>query len=447
MLPLPAMSLNEIKRQNILLGSLVELAQLINTDQDINTILETVKFTCMANFHPESVEIFITEDGEFRLLAGDNDGSIVRPKSDWVDALRQTGRPLNTEDLARLATTAAAPAAETPAADSEETLDLREFAVAVPVFAKEEMCGFIFLGPKSTGPYDEGDFDYLSRMSNITGTALENARLIADLRDLNVNLENKVRERTRDLEAARRTAEREREKSDRLLLNILPKEIAEEMKRSGIPEPLHYESVTVLFTDFVGFTQFAEKMSPRELVDELHECFSQFDAIMREHGLEKLKTIGDSYMCCGGIPSVNLTHPVDTVLAALKIQQEVNRTARAKEAAGRPCWQLRLGIHTGPLIAGVIGETKFAYDVWGDTVNTASRMESSGTAGKINISPSTFRLVRKFFECRYRGRIKAKNKGKLAMYYVLGIKPELAQDDDRTRPNDRFLELYEELRR
>ena len=220
-----------------------------------------------------------------------------------------------------------------------------------------------------------------------------------------------------------RNLNQERAKSDSLLLNILPASIAEELKANDSVSPRHYESASVLFTDFVGFTQIAEGMTPDELIAELDVCFSSFDAIARKHKLEKIKTIGDSYMAVGGVPAANRTHAVDSVLAALEIQNFMMELAERKKTLNRPCWQLRLGIHTGPLVAGVIGREKFAYDVWGDTVNTASRLESSGVAGRINISGATHEQVKAFFACEYRGKIPAKHKGEIDMYFVNGMKP------------------------
>lgn len=215
----------------------------------------------------------------------------------------------------------------------------------------------------------------------------------------------------------------ERAKSDSLLLNILPATVADELKTHDSVSPRHYESASVLFTDFVGFTQIAEGMTPDELIAELDTCFSRFDAIARKHKLEKIKTIGDSYMAAGGVPAANRTHAVDAVLAAFEIQRSMMELAEKKKEQNQPCWQLRLGIHTGPLVAGVIGREKFAYDVWGDTVNTASRLESSGVAGRINISGATYDQVKDFFVCEHRGKIAAKHKGEIDMYFVNGLQP------------------------
>lgn len=235
----------------------------------------------------------------------------------------------------------------------------------------------------------------------------------------------------------------ERAKSDSLLLNILPASIGDELKANDVVIPRQYESASVLFTDFVGFTQIAEGLRPEELIAELDACFGRFDAIARKHKLEKIKTIGDSYMAVGGVPVANGTHAVDSVLAALEIQRFMIELAEKKKQLNRPCWQLRLGIHTGPLVAGVIGREKFAYDVWGDTVNTASRLESSGVAGRINISGATYEQVKDLFDCEYRGKVSAKHKGEIDMYFVNAIQPPLSHD--REKPNQTFVELYNML--
>jgi adenylate cyclase len=209
--------------------------------------------------------------------------------------------------------------------------------------------------------------------------------------------------------------------SDELLLNILPEEVAEELKAKGSADAQLIDSVTVLFTDFKDFTQLAEKLGPKELVSEINECFSAFDLIMQKHGVEKIKTIGDAYMAAGGLPTPNQTHARDVVNAALAIQEYMQHYKIEKSKAGKLFFDIRIGVHTGPVVAGIVGIKKFAYDIWGDTVNTASRMESSGEAGKVNISHATYELIQHEFNCVYRGAIEAKNKGKIEMYYVESI--------------------------
>jgi class 3 adenylate cyclase/HAMP domain-containing protein len=239
----------------------------------------------------------------------------------------------------------------------------------------------------------------------------------------------------------------EKEKSDRLLLNILPEKIANELKEKGFVKPVLYESVTVIFTDFKGFTKIASNMLPEDLLEKLDMIFLQFDQICERRNIEKLKTIGDAYMCAGGLPEINITHPIDACLAAIEMQNFMNETKSIiEQISGEQFWDMRLGIHTGTVVAGVIGKTKFAYDVWGDAVNTASRMESNGSIGKINISDSTYSRVKDFFDCEYRGKIEAKNKGMIDMYFLLRIKPELSRDKEGIIPNEQFMDLYNRSR-
>lgn len=214
----------------------------------------------------------------------------------------------------------------------------------------------------------------------------------------------------------------EKDHSEHLLLNILPYETAQELKEKGYTDAQIISHVTVLFTDFKGFTQLSEKLTPNELVSVIHECFSAFDKIMGKYGVEKIKTIGDAYMAAGGLPTVNETHPKDVVSVALEIQEYMKEHIRKKKEAGLPYFEIRIGVHTGPVIAGIVGLKKFQYDIWGDTVNTASRMESSGQVGMVNVSASTKALIENDFDCKYRGEIEAKGKGKIAMYFVDRLK-------------------------
>ncbi|MEB2787020.1 adenylate/guanylate cyclase domain-containing protein [Algoriphagus persicinus] len=244
----------------------------------------------------------------------------------------------------------------------------------------------------------------------------ENLRLNEKrLEEYNANLESKVQERTLDLQM-------EKEKSDELLLNILPFNIARELKEKGSAESKKYESVTVIFTDFKGFSIIAEQMNAVELVSEIDFCFKEFDRIIEKHGIEKIKTIGDSYMAAGGIPVENTTHPFDVINAAFEIRDFIENHKEKSRLENKPIFELRIGIHTGNIVAGIVGLNKFAYDIWGDTVNLASRMESSSEAGKINVSGATYELVKDHFSCTHRGKVLAKNKGEVDMYFVERLK-------------------------
>ncbi len=231
-----------------------------------------------------------------------------------------------------------------------------------------------------------------------------------------------VRRTRNELSEKNKIINTEKERSDELLLNILPAETAEELKRTGQSEARYFEMVTVMFTDFKGFTFMAEKLSPRELVDEIDYCFKHFDQIIAKYPIEKIKTIGDAYMCAGGLPLANNTNPVDVVNAGIEIQQFMEELKNQRKAENKPYFELRIGIHTGPVVAGIVGSRKFQYDIWGDTVNIASRMESSGEVSRVNISQTTYEKVKDRFNCEYRGKIQAKNKGAIDMYFANGIR-------------------------
>jgi len=211
---------------------------------------------------------------------------------------------------------------------------------------------------------------------------------------------------------------KEKGRSDSLLLNILPIDIAEELKETGHSKAKNYEQVTVLFTDFKNFTKISETMSPDNLVAEIDYCFSAFDNIIHKHRIEKIKTIGDAYMCAGGLPSKNDSHAEDVVNAAIEIRDFMLNYKMEREQKGQTPFEIRIGINTGPVVAGIVGVKKFAYDIWGETVNTASRMETSGEVGKINISGSTYKHVKDKFNCIPRGKIHAKHIGEVDMYFV-----------------------------
>lgn len=243
------------------------------------------------------------------------------------------------------------------------------------------------------------------------------------LRTISVEIDQSrqlVADKNRELQALYAELAQEKQKSDDLLLEILPRDVAEELKYTGQVAPVFYDSASVLFADFKGFTTLAAALSPPELLRELDYFFSEFDSICDQYGLEKLKTIGDAYMCAGGIPAETAAHAHDIVSAAWHMQSSM--TAINAERAGRGIrpWQLRVGINTGPLMAGVIGKRKFAYDIWGNTVNIAARMESAGEAGRINISQTTYEKIRAHFACSHRGRIPVKNGGEVDMYFVDG---------------------------
>ena len=239
-------------------------------------------------------------------------------------------------------------------------------------------------------------------------------------------LRDEEQRKSEQLVAAVRDAENQKNIADSLLRNILPDSIARELLAKGSVDPKYFEDVTIVFTDFVGFTASTESIAAEDLVMSLHEYFTAFDRIVERYGLEKLKTIGDSYMLAGGLPVRSSSNPVDAVLACFELLRAVDELGQRE---GAPAWKVRIGAHTGPVIAGVVGIRKFAFDVWGETVNFASRMESSGMPGHINISGQTYSRVKDFFQCESRGKVLTKEKKEYDMYFVSGISPRLLEGE------------------
>jgi class 3 adenylate cyclase len=230
--------------------------------------------------------------------------------------------------------------------------------------------------------------------------------------------------RNKFIQRTKKIIEEEKNRSDNLLLNILPEETAQELKDSGKVKAKKYESVTVFFSDFKGFTSYSETLSPEALVETIGYYFSKFDVIIEKYGLEKIKTIGDAYMCAGGLPFPSDNHAENMIRAAMEIADFVSETKKDVNAKALN-FDIRIGINTGPVVAGVVGAKKFAYDIWGDTVNIASRMESASEPGKINISENTYEIIKGNFDCEYRGQLDVKNKGKMKMYFVNKLKESL----------------------
>ena len=266
---------------------------------------------------------------------------------------------------------------------------------------------------------ESGAEDYLSKPFNPVllrariGVTLERKRL----RDEEVHQQAEMKATLAELA-------QERKNAHDLLLNILPEKVALDLQQ-GHSAPMYFEDCTICFTDFVGFTLSTENMAAELVVEELHTFFTAFDMVMERYGLEKLKTIGDSYMFASGLPKRHPANPVNAVLAALELMRETQVLGERVDAPG---WKLRIGLHTGPVIAGVVGIRKFAFDIWGDSVNFASRMESSGAPNCVNISERTYSRVKDFFVCEPRGKVMTKDKREVDMYFVRGVQPNLVQD-------------------
>ena len=269
-----------------------------------------------------------------------------------------------------------------------------------PIVFMNKLYGIIYLENNiSIGAFTGDRLKVLQLLSSQMAISIQNANMYA-------NLEEKVAERTQELQL-------EKKKSDDLLFNILPEGVANELKLTGSAEAKQFDNTTVLFTDFVDFTKISESLTPKALVAEVHLCFTAFDAIMDKNGLEKIKTIGDAYLAVCGMPSEDPDHAIRAANAALDILQFIKKR---KEEGG--VFDIRIGLNSGPVVAGIVGVKKFVYDIWSDTVNTAARMENNSEPGKINISSATYHLIQDRFACTYRGMINVKSKGLIEMYFV-----------------------------
>ena len=277
--------------------------------------------------------------------------------------------------------------------------------LCLPVVKNKQLLGIIYLENNLLAKaFTHESTETLNLLASQIAVSFENSQLYD-------NMEKKVLERTNELLI-------EKDKSEKLLLNILPSEVAQELKELGHSEAKLYNHVTVLFADFVGFTKLSENLSPKELIDEVDEYFKAFDLIMEEFGLEKIKTIGDAYLSVCGLPNIVENHAHQAAKASKAIMNFVENKKQEKIANNHIYFDIRIGLHSGPVIAGIVGLKKFAYDIWGDTVNTAARMEQASEPNKINLSATTFNLIKTEFGCQYRGKIEAKNKGEIDMYFL-----------------------------
>lgn len=390
--------------QNLDLNSILKAANALAGETRINALLETLVRILLENATSQR-GCFILNDGGFLRIKvigelkeshfqASHPDSVLSPELVPVSVLNYVTRT-------REAVILNEGIREKYPSDSYLQTNEPRSILCQPVLKQGKLLGIIYLEnrlvPNSFTPVR---VELLSLLSGQIGISIENAILIE-------NLEQKVQERTQELE-------KEKKKSDDLLLNILPERTANELKETGKTQAKKYDSVCILFSDIVAFTQHAEEATPGQLVEYLDTYFQECDEIVGKYGLEKIKTIGDAYLCVGGLPEedadchVNMIHAAQDMLKALK---------RLKDK-GRVPFEIRIGIHSGSVVAGVVGSKKFAFDIWGDDVNIAARMEAASTPGRINISETTYQIVKNQFTCEFRGEIKAKNKGELPMYFV-----------------------------
>jgi class 3 adenylate cyclase len=303
------------------------------------------------------------------------------------------------------------------------------FFIAVPIRMRSKVTAWMVTGREKEAwpfypPLDEGDMDTLVSISGFLEAGLSNSSLYTSLEKANKELEvynqeleQRVAERTKDLQIKNQELSKEKKRSEDLLLNILPKETADELKKNGFAKAKLQTNATVMFADFVNFTKFTSQISSEELVAELDHCFRNFDMITTKYGLEKIKTIGDAYMsACGVTGETGLAS--DVIRAGIEMRDFIAAYGKQKPEAIREYFKIRVGINTGPVVAGVVGLKKFSFDIWGDTVNTADRIQSGSVAGKVNVSHSTYMVCKEDFVFENRGKIAAKNKGEILMYFV-----------------------------
>ena len=315
-----------------------------------------------------------------------------------------------------------------------------------PAHILERIDHLLAQDPGSDRPGEPLELEYGGDVLRLDVTRRQLLNLLLSTYENILQQNSKLAEMHRELGEANRQVEESLRKTRELLYKVFPRRIADELADTGQSEPRHFDFVTVLFTDFVGFTKTAETLSPRQLIANLDRYFLRFDQLLADFGMEKLKTIGDAYMAASGVPEPTGSHALDAALYALGLRESVAEIGREQQAKGLPIFPIRIGLHTGPLVAGVIGEQRFLYDLWGDTVNTASRMESKGEPGKINVSAATHAIIATWFECIPRGRIEVKGKGEVEMFFLERLKPEFSADAAGVLGNDALRQVRESLR-
>lgn len=385
-------------------GLLTELGKQITGSLTIDKIFENFSSIINSLFEFSTIEMGILDEKTGKLLFRyrDNEGAkkdwIERPESELARWVMDNKEIVQLEDSRKFYSRYVKNPIYGP--DGHEPGSV----LSLPIVFQNKTLGVATLYSNVPEAFSEFHLNVMQSMVSYAAVAIENATFYEQLDNKNKEIEE------------------QKKRSDDLLLNILPQETAEELKRTGRSLARYYPSVSVLFTDFVGFTTVSEKMEPEELVALIDKCFRAFDNIIERYRLEKIKTIGDAYMAAAGIPVAMDDHALKMVKAAIEIRDFMEIERQLAAAEGRPGFEIRIGINSGPLVAGVVGLRKFQYDIWGDTVNTAARMEQNSEPGKINVTGSTYELIKHQYNCTYRGKIKAKNKGEIDMYFVEGPK-------------------------
>ncbi|MBC6365674.1 adenylate/guanylate cyclase domain-containing protein [Algoriphagus sp. AK58] len=392
------------------LRSVIKSTEAISKQIRLKDLLETMMRIILENAGAQRIVFLMKDDHQSWKVQAENTAEVERPEFHENTTLQSVSN-LPKELIKQVAKQKESVILDHAAANRHWLRDPYfqanqvKSVLCVPLIKQNSCTGIIYLENNLiAGAFSKDRIDLIHILSGQMAISLENALLYE-------NMEEKIRLRTQELQE-------EKEKSDELLLNILPLDIAEELKQNGTSKARSFDQVSVMFTDIVNFSSICEKMSAEELVAELNDFYSHFDRIIEKYGIEKIKTIGDSYMCAGGLNERKDFDHSNMILAALEIREWIQKHKLENLSGGKNLIDMRIGIHTGSVIAGIVGLNKFAYDIWGDSVNIASRMETAGEAGKINVSQDTKKLVEEKFHCIPRGKIQVKNKGSIEMYFV-----------------------------
>ncbi len=401
--------------QSLDINTILQAAQALSGEVKINAVLDKLLLILVRNAGAQNVYFIRHQSNHFIIEA--------KSKLETQNTLQTLHMPLEEEPLIHQALVRKSFATKEfqivhdvkqEIAISNEKYDhLKARSIlCLPILSKSEILALIYMdNDVSSNVFTKDRIQLLQMLSGQIAISLENAELYEDL-------ESRVVERTRIIEEQKVELEESKLQSEKLLANILPSEIAQELKSTGKAMPRKYETVSIMFTDFKDFTKMSEQLSPEALVEIVDTLYQAFDDIVEKYGVEKIKTIGDSYMCVSGLPIEKENHALQAVLCALDILSYVDEYNEERKAAALPFCEIRIGIHSGPVVAGVVGHKKFTYDIWGDSVNTAARIQSACEAGRLNLSKTTYELIKNDFTCTHRGEIQVKNKGNIEMYYV-----------------------------